>query len=125
MTDTRILIKIARKWNKVSSMRRRISARDDTEDSHKTRRSSPIAGKGQFTVYTVDRKRFTMPLRYLDHGAIRELFDLSEEEYGLQNQGPITLPCDAAFMEGLVRLIRIRERSEFEKSVLCVMSCVF
>ncbi|KAK1591894.1 hypothetical protein Q3G72_015501 [Acer saccharum] len=55
--------------------------------------------KGHFSVYTCDRKRFLIPLEYLDKNILRQLLKLSEEAFGLQINGPITLLCDAALME--------------------------
>ncbi|PHU00085.1 Auxin-responsive protein SAUR67 [Capsicum chinense] len=35
-----------------------------------------------------------------------ELLNISEEEFGLPSGGPITLPCDSAFMDYIVSLIK-------------------
>uniref|UniRef100_A0A2C9U063 Uncharacterized protein n=2 Tax=Manihot esculenta TaxID=3983 RepID=A0A2C9U063_MANES len=62
--------------------------------------------KGRFVVYSIDRKRFVVPLTYLRSKIFRELFRLSEEVFGLPKDGPITLPCDGAFMEYVLSLKR-------------------
>ncbi|GMN38257.1 hypothetical protein TIFTF001_007497 [Ficus carica] len=59
-----------------------------------------------------------MPLAYLKHNILRELFRLSEEEYGLSSDGPITLPCNAAFMEYVVTLLRQGVPKDLEKALL-------
>lgn len=68
----------------------------DTKEAH----------KGHFVVYTSDGKRFTFPILYLSNQMFQQLLRMSEEEFGLPSNGPITLPCDAAFMEYAVALIK-------------------
>ncbi|MCD9559575.1 hypothetical protein HAX54_017625 [Datura stramonium] len=55
---------------------------------------SSIVEKGHFVVYTTDQARFSIPLAYLLNEIIRQLLNMSEEEFGLPSGGPITLPCD-------------------------------
>lgn len=54
---------------------------------------SSTAQKGHFVVYTADQRRFVIPLKYLKNNIIGELFRIAEDEFGLPNSGPITLPC--------------------------------
>nr|DAD41767.1 TPA_asm: hypothetical protein HUJ06_016090 [Nelumbo nucifera] len=51
----------------------------------------------------------------------RELFRMSEEEFGLPRNGPITLPCDAAFMEYVVSLVQGHASKDLEKALLISM----
>ncbi|KAJ0077070.1 hypothetical protein Patl1_35789 [Pistacia atlantica] len=55
---------------------------------------SSVAEKGHFVVYTIDQKRFMFPLMYLNNDIFLELLKVSEEEFGLSSDGPITLSCD-------------------------------
>lgn len=84
--------------------------------------SSLIAEKGHFVVYTVDRRRFEMPLSYLHYRIFHELFRMSEEEFGLSSEGPITLPCDASFMEYVVSFIQLGADEDLEEALLCSVS---
>ena len=52
-----------------------------------------VADKGHFVVYTTDKRRFVVPLMYLNNEIFRELLKMSEDEFELPNDGPITLPC--------------------------------
>ncbi|KAJ0963996.1 hypothetical protein J5N97_029118 [Dioscorea zingiberensis] len=91
---------MARKWQKVSSLKRKISSpRTDECADFSACSTSSVAEKGHFFVYTSDGKRFMVPLAYLDNNIFKELLKISEEEFGLPGDGPITLPCDAASME--------------------------
>ncbi|TXG64978.1 hypothetical protein EZV62_011972 [Acer yangbiense] len=80
----------------------RATAEVDVESYSK----ASLEEKGHFVIYTFDRKRFVIPLAYLSNDIFRELLKLSEEEFGLLSDEPITLPCEAAFMTFIVSLIK-------------------
>lgn len=84
--------------------------------------SSLVTEKGHFVAYTVDHIRFMMPLSYLHNWILQELFRMSEEEFGLPSEGPIILPCDAAFMESVVSLIQRGSGEDMEKALLSSVS---
>ncbi|KAJ0960302.1 hypothetical protein J5N97_001873 [Dioscorea zingiberensis] len=93
---------MARKWQKVSSLKRKISSpRADECADFSACSTSSVAEKGNFFVYTSDGKRFMVPLAYLDNNIFKELLKISEEEFGLPGDGPITLTCDAIVEEKL------------------------
>lgn len=58
-----------------------------------------VAEKDHFVVYTTDEKHFVFPLMYLNNNTFLEFLKVSEEEFGLSNDGFITLQCDAVFMD--------------------------
>nr|XP_016441489.1 PREDICTED: auxin-responsive protein SAUR68-like [Nicotiana tabacum] len=99
---------MARRWQKfAANQRKRISfPRSDYNDAENCSTSSSVVAKGHFVVYTIDQKRFVVPLAYLQHEVIRQLLHMSEEEFGLPSDGPITLPCDALFLNYIISLIR-------------------
>ncbi|KAI9200038.1 hypothetical protein LWI28_001800 [Acer negundo] len=72
-------------------------------------RNHRLADKGHFVVYSVDKKRFVVPLAYLHTSVFRELLRMSEEEFGLPRDGPIVLPCEAAFLEDVIVYIVKRQ----------------
>ncbi|XP_006362788.1 auxin-responsive protein SAUR68-like [Solanum tuberosum] len=108
MLSAKKLIKMARKWQKFAAMqRKRISfPRNDTDADRCSTSSSSIVDKGHFVVYTADQSRFVVPLGYLDNEVVRQLLSMSEEEFGLPRGGPITFPCDSAFMSYIISLIK-------------------
>ena len=76
MINPKKLIRMARKWQKVAALgRKRISLerinRGVDADSCST---SSVADKGHFVVYSSDRRRFEIPLAYLNSEIFRELF---------------------------------------------------
>ncbi|KAF7847412.1 hypothetical protein BT93_L2993 [Corymbia citriodora subsp. variegata] len=113
MISPKHLVKIARKWQRVAAMRRkRISfPRVDGDEE-------VLAHRGHFVVYSIDRKRFVFPIRFLNNCVFRELFKLAEEEFGLPSNGPITLPCDAMFINYAVSMIQRHANVEIEKALL-------
>ncbi|XP_060186013.1 auxin-responsive protein SAUR68-like [Lycium barbarum] len=108
MLSTKKLIKMARRWQKfVAKQRKRISfPRSGSDADSCSTSSSSIVEKGHFVAYTIDQRRFMIPLAYLENEIIRELLNISEEELGLPSGGPITLPCDSAFMDYIISLIK-------------------
>ncbi|WOL13514.1 auxin-responsive protein SAUR36-like [Canna indica] len=69
--------------------------------------STAVVPKGHFAVYTREGQRFVVPIEYLKSNIFVELLRLSEEEFGLPLRSrPITLPCDAAFLEHVVASLK-------------------
>nr|XP_009796456.1 PREDICTED: auxin-induced protein 6B-like [Nicotiana sylvestris]XP_016457585.1 PREDICTED: auxin-responsive protein SAUR68-like [Nicotiana tabacum] len=108
MISAKRLIKMAKKWQKFAAMqRKRITfSRSNEHDADSCSTPSVVVDKGHFVVYTADQKRFVVPLAYLQNQVIIQLLNMSEDEFGLPTDGPITLPCDAAFMNYIITLIR-------------------
>ncbi|CAL9087027.1 unnamed protein product [Musa textilis] len=76
---------------------------DGGGSSHRT----SVARTGHFAAYTRDGRRFLIPIAYLNSSVFKELLRKSEEEFGLPaGDSPITLPCDAAYMEHVVASLR-------------------
>ncbi|KAJ6937233.1 auxin-responsive protein SAUR68-like [Populus alba x Populus x berolinensis] len=117
MISAKKLIKLARKWQKLAAIRRKRLTLPQTISS-----TTSTAEKGHFVVYTTDKKRFVLPLNYLNNEIVRELFNLAEEEFGLTSDGPITLPCDATFMEYAITLIQQNAAKDIEKALLVTIA---
>ncbi|KAF8013405.1 hypothetical protein BT93_I1299 [Corymbia citriodora subsp. variegata] len=107
MISTKKLIQMARKWQKMATMgRKRIAfPRTNSKSTSANADGSLAAQKGHFVVYTTDEGRFAIPLSYLSNNIVRELFRVSEEEFGIPRDGPIMLPIDALSMEYIISLI--------------------
>ncbi|KAL5738822.1 hypothetical protein ACOSP7_031583 [Xanthoceras sorbifolium] len=105
------LIKMARKWQRVAAFRRKRISLPKVD-------TSAVADEDHFVVYTTDRRRFTFPISYLSNYIFLELLRMSEEEFGLPSNGPITLPCDAIFMEYVVSLIQGRVDRQLQEAFL-------
>ncbi|KAL8267941.1 hypothetical protein R6Q59_001739, partial [Mikania micrantha] len=90
MMTARKLVKMAKKWPKESS---------------KSCCNEKMANKGHFVVYTIDKNRFVIPLSYLNTNIFKELLRMSEDEFGLPSNGPITLLCDSSLMIHFINLV--------------------
>ncbi|TYH31774.1 hypothetical protein ES288_A01G199000v1 [Gossypium darwinii] len=98
MLSTKKLIRMERKWRKMAAIGRKTitspgsTRRKVAEKDHSS--ESSVGDKGHFVVYTADKKLYVIPLSYLNNSIFQELFKMSEEEFGLSSDGPITFPCD-------------------------------
>ncbi|PHT31364.1 Auxin-responsive protein SAUR64 [Capsicum baccatum] len=108
MLSAKKLIKMARRWQKFAAkQRKRISfPRNNSNADGCSTSSSSIVEKGHFVVYTIDQTRYVFPLTYLENEVVMQLLNMSEEEFGLPSDGPITLPCDSSFMDYIISLIK-------------------
>ncbi|KAL3539045.1 hypothetical protein ACH5RR_002411 [Cinchona calisaya] len=53
--------------------------------------------KGHFTVYVgeMEKKRFVLPISYLNHPTFQDLLRQAEEEFGYDHpMGGLTIPCN-------------------------------
>ncbi|KAM0025811.1 putative small auxin-up RNA [Helianthus debilis subsp. tardiflorus] len=103
MLTPKKLVKMARKW-------RREAAKGDLTVAH----------KGHFVVYTADNNRFVIPLHYLNNNIFRELLKMSEDEFGLPTNGPITLPCDSSLMKYIVHVFERALTIELEALLVSI-----
>lgn len=93
------LMTLARKWWKMASIgRKRISLPRTSKDVGSSNRSS-VAEKGHFIIYIIDQRSYVVSLVYLSSNIFRELLKMSEKEFGISSDRPITLPCDAVYMD--------------------------
>ncbi|KAL8196562.1 hypothetical protein R6Q57_024857 [Mikania cordata] len=111
-------MKMVRKW-KVEALKSGYIKRNDSKTY-----------KGHFVVYATDKIRFAMPLRYLNNVVFLELLRMSNDEFGLPRNGPITLPCDSMLMNYLVSVFERGVSHDFEKTLLAFVvndevSCVY
>ena len=123
MISPKKLIKMAKKWQRRAALgRKRISSPRTNADMDADNCSTSVADKGHFVVYTTDRRRFMIPLVYLNNNIFRELFKMSEEEFGLQSDGPIMVPRDSVFMQYILPLIQRRVAKEMENTLIFSLS---
>ncbi|KAL3722780.1 hypothetical protein ACJRO7_035050 [Eucalyptus globulus] len=120
MISTKKLIQMTRKWQKMAAIERnRISfhqANSKSTSAHANR--SSVTQRGHFVVYTTDRRRFVIALSFLSNNVVRELFRVSDEEFGTPCDGPIMLPIDALSLEYIISLIRRGLAKDQENALL-------
>jgi Auxin responsive protein len=119
MLSPKKLVQMAKKWQRIAVLgRRRLTFEKKISHLDNDQSTSTCAEKGHFVVYTIDKKRFMIPLEYLNTRIIMKLFQLSEEEFGFMADGPITLPCEAALMEYAMDLVKKGVSEEVERALL-------
>ncbi|KAL3730937.1 hypothetical protein ACJRO7_027888 [Eucalyptus globulus] len=111
---------MARKWKKLAAIgRKRIYfTRSNAEGCS----SLTLADEGCFVIYSIDRRRFMIPLVYLSSHIFQKLLEMSEEEYGLSRSGPIVMPCDSVLLENILTLIERGVSNSSEKTLLDALS---
>ncbi|KAB2045917.1 hypothetical protein ES319_D01G196300v1 [Gossypium barbadense] len=122
MITSKNLIRMTRKWQKIASIgSKRIASTRTSKtyiDAAKHSNESSVVDKGCFAIYTIDKRRFVIPLAFLSNSIFLELFKMSEEEFGLPGDGPIKLPCDSVLMNYIVSIVKRGLAKDMEKSVL-------
>ncbi|XVF68026.1 hypothetical protein PTKIN_Ptkin10aG0169700 [Pterospermum kingtungense] len=125
MISAKKLIKLARKWQKLTAIKRKTITLPmmslDVDANYCS--TSSVIEKGHFVVYSADQKRFTLPLEYIKKEIVRELFNQAEEEFGIPSNGPLTLPCDAVFLQYVISLIKQQLTEDVEKALLTSITC--
>nr|DAD46619.1 TPA_asm: hypothetical protein HUJ06_016556 [Nelumbo nucifera]DAD46623.1 TPA_asm: hypothetical protein HUJ06_016560 [Nelumbo nucifera] len=123
MINNRKLLAMVRKWQKMAAIgRRRISPPRTKLQSDVDECSAIVVVKDHFVVYTADQKRFVIPLAYLSNPIFIELLRMSEEEFGLPSDGPITLPCDSEFAKYIISMVQRRPSRDLEKALVMTLS---
>lgn len=62
--------------------------------------------EGYLAVYVgTERKRFVISTKYLSHQLFKELLKRSEEEFGYDHQGGLTIACETVLFEHLLWLL--------------------
>lgn len=123
------LAQMAKNWLRATvAARKRITfpkgGSTTTPDSVACSATAP-AGKGRFVVYSSDGRRFEVPLAYLNSHIFRELLRMSEDVFGLPSAGPITLPCDSAFMCSVVSYLEKRSsRNADQRALLAAIAAL-
>ncbi|XP_031127754.1 auxin-responsive protein SAUR68-like [Ipomoea triloba] len=96
---------MAKKWQKFAATQRKKISFERLNNEANSCSKSPAVIKDNFVIYTVDQKRFVVPLAYLDNEIIMQLLEMSEEEFGLPSDGPIIVPCDALLLDYIISLL--------------------
>ncbi|KAK9906232.1 hypothetical protein M0R45_002705 [Rubus argutus] len=112
------LIKMTRTLQKIPVIGRRKISYPRAGVVGSNNMNSKIADEGTFVIYTLDGRRFVLPLFYLSNYIFQKLFKMSEEEFGISSNAPIVLPCDSLLMNYIVSLVKLGMSSDLEKALL-------
>ncbi|PIA56065.1 hypothetical protein AQUCO_00700423v1 [Aquilegia coerulea] len=84
--------------------------------SHSNTETSSTVPKGHIAVYVgvKKKKRYVVPISYLNHPIFQHLLNQAEEEYGFSHpMGGLTIPCDEdSFIKLTGQLTRCKSDAE-------------
>ncbi|XVE67242.1 hypothetical protein DITRI_Ditri08aG0144500 [Diplodiscus trichospermus] len=118
MISAKKLIKLARKWQKLVAIKQKKITLPRKMLMQTIAAHHQPWRKGHFVVYSVDQKRFVLPLEFLKNEIVMELFNLAQEDFGLPGNGLLILPCNATFMEYVIALIKRKPSKDVEKALI-------
>lgn len=91
---------------KVQKLHKTLSSAARSQTSSTTTTNANNVPKGHFAVYVGDqtcKKRFVVPISYLNHPLFLDLLDRAEEEYGFDHpMGGLTIPCSLDYFISLI-----------------------
>ncbi|KAF3324904.1 Auxin-responsive protein SAUR36 [Carex littledalei] len=118
MVSPKKLVQMVKKWQRMAVLaRKRLTLERKLSHRDTDQCTSSRAEKGHFVVYTIDGKRFMIPLDYLNSRIFMQLFNLSEEEFGFTVDGPIIFPCEALFMDYAMDLLKRGVSGDIESEI--------
>ncbi|ONM23267.1 Auxin-responsive protein SAUR61 [Zea mays] len=121
MISTKRISQMVKKWQRMAVLgRKRLSWRVEREVEDRS--CASVASKDHCMMYSLDGRRFEVPLAYLGTLVFAELLWMSYEEFGFVSHGRITLPCDAAAVEYAMCLLRKGSSADVEKAFLSTMA---
>ena len=68
-------------------------------------------------MYSIEGKRFIIPLAYFKRDVFRALLKMSEDDFGLRGDEPIILPCDVDFVEYALSILQSRASRDLEREL--------
>ncbi|KAF6139836.1 hypothetical protein GIB67_009683 [Kingdonia uniflora] len=79
---------------------------DSDEDSCLSPEPPPDVPKGYLAVYVgPELRRFIIPTSYLSHTVFKVLLEKAEEEFGFDNKGALTIPCEIETFKYLIKCL--------------------
>ncbi|KAE8668307.1 Auxin-responsive protein SAUR20 [Hibiscus syriacus] len=68
-----------------------------------------IVAKGHIAVYVgeTSKRRFMIPIAYLNHPLFKGLLNMAEEEFGFDHpMGGLTIPCSEEYFIGISKMLK-------------------
>ncbi|KAK6944695.1 Small auxin-up RNA [Dillenia turbinata] len=86
---------------------------DSDEDSCQSPEPPPDVPKGYLAVYVgPELRRFIIPTSYLSHPLFKVLLEKAEEEFGFEQNGGLTIPCEIETFKYLLKCIENQEKDQ-------------
>ncbi|CAK8532103.1 unnamed protein product [Lathyrus sativus] len=86
---------------------------DSDEESCKSPEPPHDVPKGYLAVYVgPELRRFIIPTSYLSHSLFKMLLEKAAEEFGFDQSGGLTIPCEIETFKYLLKCIEAQEKEE-------------
>ena len=77
-----------------------------TTSAFNFKQTAPMTPRGYLAMYVGEEKRrFLVKTHILNHPLFSVLLEKAKEEFGFEQKGPLTIPCDIAFFEHILLLV--------------------
>ncbi|GKV24686.1 hypothetical protein SLEP1_g34270 [Rubroshorea leprosula] len=84
---------------------------DSDEDGCHSPEPPPDVPKGYLAVYVgPELRRFIIPTSYLGHYLFKRLLEKAEEEFGFDNTGALTIPCEIETFKYLLKCMENQQK---------------
>ncbi|XP_021285751.1 auxin-responsive protein SAUR50-like [Herrania umbratica] len=83
----------------------RITASSSSSNNNNGRAPSDVPAGHVAVCVGTSLRRYIVRATYLNHPIFKKLLVQTEEEYGFNNVGPLTIPCDESFFEEILRVV--------------------
>lgn len=92
---------------------------DSDEDSCQSPEPPPDVPKGYLAVYVgPELRRFIIPTSYLSHSLFKVLLEKAADEFGFDQSGGLTIPCEIETFKYLLKCIE-NQKKEHHDDNLC------
>ncbi|KAJ4957463.1 hypothetical protein NE237_024574 [Protea cynaroides] len=97
---------VMKRWKVMALRGRSAHSYPDDSESDSNSGSARRISSGFLAVYVgPERKRFVIPIRFLNLPIFVSLLKKSAEEFGYQSYGGLVLPCEVGFFKGLLKVL--------------------
>ena len=94
---------------------------DSDEESCQSPEPPPDVPKGYLAVYVgPELRRFIIPTSYLSHSLFKVLLEKTAEEFGFEQSGALTIPCEIETFKYLLTCMENHHKDHYDES-----SCKF
>lgn len=91
---------------------------DSDEESCQSPEPPPDVPKGFLAVYVgPELRRFIIPTSYLSHSLFKMLLEKAAEEFGFDQSGGLTIPCEIETFKYLLKCIETQEKEQHDESL--------
>lgn len=90
---------------------------DSDEESCQSPEPPPDVPKGYLAVYVgPELRRFIIPTSYLSHSLFKVLLEKAADEFGFEQSGGLTIPCEIETFKFLLNCMENNQKDQHDES---------